>query len=107
MWWMVCVNSMRPCLMTPMEDTVSLFSTHSSEKQCKQTWIPEHIPGSNKMGLDTFPGKSLFEWFGQGLMLICYQNLIPDCVQPPPPSIMVDDEPEFEISKILNSKIDN
>ena len=32
---------------------------------------------------------------------------IPDRVQPPLPAIMVDDEPEFEISEILDSKIDN
>ena len=34
-------------------------------------------------------------------------NMIPDQVQPPPPPIMVDDEPEFEISEILDTKIDN
>ena len=34
-------------------------------------------------------------------------NPIPDQVQPPPLPIIVDDEPEFKISKILNSKIDN
>src|SRR5882724_3193570 len=35
-------------------------------------------------------------------------NLIPDQVQPPPPpAIMVDDVPEFEISEILDSKINN
>src|SRR5882724_9778472 len=34
-------------------------------------------------------------------------NLIPDRIQPPPPPITVDDEPEFEISEILDSKIDN
>src|SRR5882724_3491286 len=34
-------------------------------------------------------------------------NLIPDCVQLQPPPIIVDNELEFEISKILNSKIDN
>ena len=34
-------------------------------------------------------------------------NPIPDCVQPPPLPILVDDEPEFEISEILDSKIDN
>src|SRR5882724_1041419 len=34
-------------------------------------------------------------------------NLIPDRIQPPPPPITVDEEPEFEISKILDSKIDN
>src|SRR5882724_8199202 len=34
-------------------------------------------------------------------------NPIPDCIQPPPPPITVDDEPKFEISEILDSKIDN
>ena len=34
-------------------------------------------------------------------------NTIPDQVQPPPPPIMVDDEPKFEISEILDTKIDN
>src|SRR6266481_7672490 len=36
-----------------------------------------------------------------------FPNPIPDCVQPPPPPILVNDEPEFEISKILDSKINN
>src|SRR5882672_12099385 len=34
-------------------------------------------------------------------------NLIPNRVQPPPPPITVDDEPKFEISEILDTKIDN
>jgi len=34
-------------------------------------------------------------------------NLIPNCVQPPPLPIIVNDKPEFEISEILDSKIDN
>ena len=34
-------------------------------------------------------------------------NLIPNSVQPPPPPIIVNDELQFEISKILDSKIDN
>ena len=34
-------------------------------------------------------------------------NTIPDRVQPPLPPIMVDDEPEFEISEILDTKINN
>src|SRR5882724_10135935 len=34
-------------------------------------------------------------------------NLIPDHVQPPPRPITVHDEPEFKISEILDSKIDN
>ena len=34
-------------------------------------------------------------------------NPIPDCVQPLPPPIIVDYEPEFEISEILDSKINN
>src|SRR5882724_3250796 len=34
-------------------------------------------------------------------------NPIPNRIQPPPPPITVDDEPKFEISEILDSKIDN
>ena len=36
-----------------------------------------------------------------------FPNLIPNRVQPPLPPVMVDNEPEFEISEILDSKIDN
>ena len=35
------------------------------------------------------------------------QNTIPGRVQSPSPLIMVNDEPEFEISEILDTKIDN
>ena len=34
-------------------------------------------------------------------------NMIPGQVQSPLPPIMVDDEPKFEISEILDTKIDN
>ena len=34
-------------------------------------------------------------------------NTILDQVQTPPPPVMVDGEPEYEISKILDSKLDN
>ena len=33
-------------------------------------------------------------------------NTIPGQVQPPPPPVLVDGEPEFEIAKILDSKVD-
>jgi len=33
-------------------------------------------------------------------------NTIPDWIQPPPPPVEVDGEPEFEISEILDSKVD-
>jgi len=33
-------------------------------------------------------------------------NTIPDQIQPPPPPVEVDGEPEFEISEILDSKVD-
>jgi hypothetical protein len=33
-------------------------------------------------------------------------NTIPNRVQPPPPSVEVDGEPEYEVSEILDSKID-
>ena len=32
-------------------------------------------------------------------------NSIPNCIQPPPPLITVDEELEYEISEILNSKL--
>ena len=34
-------------------------------------------------------------------------NTIPDCIQPPPPPVLVDSEPEYEILEILDSKLDN
>ena len=34
-------------------------------------------------------------------------NTIPDRIQPPPPPIIIDDELEYEISEILDSKLDN
>ena len=36
-----------------------------------------------------------------------FLNTIPAQVQPPLPPIMVDNEPEFEILEILDTKIDN
>ena len=33
-------------------------------------------------------------------------NTIPNCIQPPPPPVNVNGKPEHEISKILNSKLD-
>ena len=36
-----------------------------------------------------------------------FPNTIPDRVQPPPPPVMVNTEPEFKISEILDTKIDN
>ena len=34
-----------------------------------------------------------------------FTNNIPNQTQPPPPPVEVDDKPEFEISEILNSKV--
>jgi hypothetical protein len=33
-------------------------------------------------------------------------NSVPNCIQPPPPQVIIDEEPEYEISEILNSKLD-
>ena len=33
-------------------------------------------------------------------------STIPDRVQPPPPPVFIDGEPEFEIAEILDSKVD-
>ena len=34
-------------------------------------------------------------------------NAIPNRVQPPPPPVFVDSEPEYEITEVLDSKMDN
>ena len=34
-------------------------------------------------------------------------NYIANCIQPPPPPITINDELEYEISEILDSKMDN
>ncbi|KAF8239765.1 hypothetical protein L208DRAFT_20897, partial [Tricholoma matsutake] len=34
-------------------------------------------------------------------------NTIPNHIQPPPPPVIIDNELEYEIAEILNSKIDN
>ena len=34
-------------------------------------------------------------------------NSIPKCIQPPPPPVFIDGEPEYEILEILDSKLDN
>ena len=34
-------------------------------------------------------------------------NSIPEHIQPPPPPVLIDGEPEYEISEILDSKLDN
>jgi Chromo (CHRromatin Organisation MOdifier) domain len=33
-------------------------------------------------------------------------NSVPNRIQPPPPLVIIDEEPEYEISKILDSKLD-
>jgi hypothetical protein len=33
-------------------------------------------------------------------------NSVPNCIQPPPPLLIIDEEPEYEISEILDSKLD-
>jgi hypothetical protein len=34
-------------------------------------------------------------------------NTIPECVEPPPPPVIIDRDSEFIISEVLDSKIDN
>src|SRR5882724_2250408 len=51
--------------------------------------------------------QSVHPVFHVSMLEPAHPDPIPDQVQPPPPAIMVDDEPEFEISEILDSKINN
>jgi len=65
-------------------------------------------PGTHSITLQ--PPNSLWAVhpvFHVSMLELAIPNWIPNWVQPPLLPIMVDNEPEFEISEILNSKIDN
>jgi hypothetical protein len=44
--------------------------------------------------------------FHVSMLELSTPNFIPNCIQPPPPPVIIDKEPEYKISEILNSKLD-
>ena len=65
-------------------------------------------PGSHSVTLRLLDSlRTVHPVFHISMLEPAVLNTIPNRVQPPPPPIMVDDEPKFEISEILDTKIDN
>ena len=65
-------------------------------------------PGSHSITLRLLDSlRAVHPFFHVSMLEPAYPNLIPNRIQPPPPPITVNDEHKFEISEILNSKIDN
>ena len=66
------------------------------------------LPGTHSVTLQLLDSlRAVHPGFHISMLESATPNLIPDRIKPPPPPIIVDNEPEFEISEILDSKIDN
>ena len=86
-------------------------TTRPSKKLSEQFLGPYELiarPGSYSVTL-RLPDSlhAIHPVFHVSMLEPTFPNTIPDRVQPPPPLVMVNDEPEFEISEILDTKIDN
>jgi hypothetical protein len=44
--------------------------------------------------------------FHVSMLELSTPNSVLNCIQPPPSLVIIDEEPEYEISEILNSKLD-
>ena len=86
-------------------------TTRPSKKLSKKFLGPYEIiapPGSHSVILRLLDSlRTVHPVFHVSMLEPAVLNMIPDQVQPPPPPIMVDDKPEFEILEILDTKIDN
>ena len=50
--------------------------------------------------------RAIHPVFHVSMLEPCTPNSIPDRIQPPPPPVLIDGEPEYEISEILDSKLE-
>jgi hypothetical protein len=57
-------------------------------------WLPEHL-------------HAIHPVFHVSQLEPSVPNTIPNCTQPPPPPVEIDDDIEYKIAEILDSKIDN
>jgi transposase InsO family protein len=85
-------------------------TTRPSKKLSEKNLGPYEIiakPGTHSFTLRLPESlKSVHPVFHVSQLEKANPNVIPNRVQPPPPPIIIDGEPEFEISEILDSKID-
>ena len=86
-------------------------TTQPSKKLSKKYLGPYEIiacPGSHSVTLQLLDSLcTVHPVFHVSMLEPAVPNMIPGQVQSPPPPIMVDDEPEFKILEILDTKIDN
>jgi hypothetical protein len=89
----------------------NIKTTRPSKKLFKKNLGPYKIierPGTHSFTLRLPKSmRALHPVFHVSQLEPAHPNIIPNRVQPPPPPIEIDGEPEFEISEILDSKIDN
>ena len=87
---------------------VQLFhTTHPSKKLADKFLGPYEViaqPGTHSVTVCLCTIHPVFHVF---MLEPATPNVIPDRVQPPPPPIFVDGEPEFKIAEVLDSKIDH
>ena len=51
--------------------------------------------------------KAIYPVFHVSMLEPTLPNTIPNCTQPPLPHVIIDSEQEFEVSEVLDSKINN
>jgi hypothetical protein len=85
-------------------------STRPSKKLSEKNLGPFEIiarPGSLSFTIRLLDSmRSVHPVFHVSQLEPAVPNTIPNRIQPPPPSVEVDGEPEYEISEILDSKLD-
>src|SRR5467141_3035294 len=86
-------------------------TTRPSKKLSDKFLGPYEIlaqPGTHSVTLQLLDSlRAVHPVFHVSMLEPATPNPIPDRIQPPPPPITVDNEPKFEISEILDTKIDN
>ena len=85
-------------------------TTHPSKKLADKFLGPYEViaqPGTHSVTL-RLPDNlhAIHPVFHVSMLEPATPNMIPDRVQPPPLPVFVDGKPEFEITKILDSKVD-
>jgi hypothetical protein len=85
-------------------------STHPSKKLLEKNLGPFEIiahPGSHSITIELPDSmRSVHPVFHVSQLEPATPNTIPNRIQPPPPPVEVNGEPEYEISEILDSKLD-
>ena len=86
-------------------------TTHPSKKLADRFLGPYEViaqPGTHSITLHLPDSlRAVHPMFHVSMLEPATLNAIPNYIQPPPPPIFVDGEPEYEIAEVLDSKMDN